>query len=97
MNSDTLLVVAGDRKAFEKWTRDWGVRLKNTAVTMINTKSDTEGWEGKVYYTILPGYGSLKNHADIIQSLEDSPYKKIPSKTIESKLKSVSISRTSIQ
>lgn len=97
MSSDTLLVLAGDRKSFDKWTRTWGVRLKNTSVVMVRDKDDTEGWDDNTYYTVLPGYSSLKNSTTILEDLKNSDYKEVSAKTIESRLKNISIKQQPTQ
>jgi hypothetical protein len=89
--------LAGDRKAFDKWTRNWGVRIKNVSIVRVETEDDTVGWDGKVFYTVLPGYSSLKNSASILKTLEDSPYQLVAANTIEHKLKGITVTQSPTQ
>jgi hypothetical protein len=86
-------VVAGNGKSYQKWIDEWGIRLKNVALFHIKNEADLKGWEseGKVFYTILPGYSSLKNHAEIMEQLRASEYRCVSRNKIETKLKKVSI------
>jgi len=50
----TLLVFAKDKKKYEKWVRDMGMRVSNIQYVFAADKDDVKGWETKdTFYTIM--------------------------------------------
>lgn len=88
MNS-VLLVVASDHLRFEQWTRQWGIRLKNTQIMSVESEKEAIGFVKKeTFYTVLDG---LQN--SIVDALEKKGYTYVEQEKIEKALEKVSIRR----
>ncbi len=81
--NQTLLVLSRDKKKYEKFVRDFGMRVLNIQYVYADSLPAVEGWDkNSTFYTIL---GTAK-HGDALDFCRKK-YKHVPFKNLEAELK----------
>lgn len=88
MRQETLLVIAKDKHAYEKWVNKFGTRLKNIQFVYVSGPEVLLGWDfDTTYWTTLKG---SERRTGALKAVREESYKHVPQDKFEDKVKKLS-------
>lgn len=78
---NSILVLAPNRKVFDKWINSYGFKLSNIMISYVTLPDEIEGLDPKVtYYTVL---GDMSDNPMPVHERCRQKYRYIPSDRLE--------------